>query len=89
MIHIPVSEFKNEIAETLNRVMYAGERVLLQRHGKDVVAIISVKELELLERIEQFEDEQDIKEALKTLKKIKSGETDVVPWDEAKKELHL
>ena len=87
MVHIPVSEFKNEISETLNRVVYTGERVLLQRHGKDVAALVSMNELKLIEEIEQIEDETDLKEALKILHKIKSGATGVVSWDKAKKEL--
>ncbi|MDD5673118.1 MAG: type II toxin-antitoxin system prevent-host-death family antitoxin [Chitinivibrionales bacterium] len=89
MVHIPVSEFKNEISETLNRVVYTGERVLLQRHGKDVAALVSMNELKLIEEIEQMEDEIDLKEALKILHKIKAGENGVVSWDEAKKELGL
>ena len=52
MVHMPVSEFKNEIAETLNRVVYAGERVSLQRHGKDVAALVSMKDMEFLEELE-------------------------------------
>lgn len=89
MVHIPVSEFKNEIAETLNRVAYSGERVLLQRHGKDVAALISIKELELLEQIEELEDEIDLREALKALKEIKSGKDKVVAWNDVKKEFGL
>lgn len=89
MVHIPVSEFKNEIAETLNRVAYAGERVLLQRHGKNVAALVSIKELEILEDIEQMEDEIDLKKALKALKDIKSGKDKVVAWDDVKKEFGL
>jgi prevent-host-death family protein len=89
MIHLPVSEFKNEIAETLNRVVYAGERIFLQRHGKDVAVLVSMKDLKILEEIEEMEDETDLKEALKILKKIKSGETDVVSWNDAKTELGM
>lgn len=89
MLHLPVSEFKNEIAETLNRVMYAGERVLLQRHGKDVAALVSMKELRILDEIEAIEDEQDIVEAAKIIRRIKSGEGTVVSWDDAKKELGI
>lgn len=89
MVHIPVSEFKNEISETINRVVYAGERVLLQRHGKDVAALVSMEELKILEEIEELEDQIDLKEALSVLKKIKSGQTDVVTIEEAKKELGL
>lgn len=89
MVHIAVSEFKNEISETLNRVIYADERVLLQRHGKDVAALISMKELKILEEIEELENQIDLKEALKVLKKIKSGQTDSVSYEDAKKELGL
>jgi prevent-host-death family protein len=89
MFHLPVSEFKNEIAETLNRVIYAGERVLLQRHGKDIAALVSMKELKILEEIEELEDEIDLKEALKALKDIKSGKDKVVAWDDVKKEFGL
>ena len=88
-MHIPVSDFKNEIAETLNRVIYAGERVLLQRHWKDVAALISMEDLKILEEILRLEDEQDAKEAIKILHRIKSGEGEVVSWDDAKKELGL
>jgi prevent-host-death family protein len=89
MVHIPVSEFKNEISETLNRVVYAGERVLLQRHGKDVAALVSLKELKILEEIEEKEDEIDLREARKALEEIKSGKDTVVSWDDAKKEFGL
>jgi prevent-host-death family protein len=89
MVHLPVSEFKNEIAETLNRVIYAGERVLLQRHGKDIAAVVSMKELEVLQEIEEMEDEIDLKEALKALKDIKSGKDKTIAWDDVKKEFGL
>jgi prevent-host-death family protein len=89
MFHIPVSDFKNEIAEVINRVAYAGERVLLQRHGKDVAALVSMKELKILQEIEQMEDEVDLKEALKALKEIKSGKDKVTSWDSVKKDFGL
>lgn len=86
MIHLPVSAFKNEIAETLNRVAYAGERVFLQRHGKDVAALVSMKEIELLDQIEQMEDTIDLKEALKALQELKSGKDTTVSWEKVKQE---
>jgi prevent-host-death family protein len=89
MYHIPVSDFKNEIAETLNRVAYSGERVLLQRHGKDVAALVSMKELHILEDLERIEDEQDENEAAIVLNSIKSGKSKVIPWEDAKKKLGI
>jgi prevent-host-death family protein len=87
--HIPVSEFKNEIAETLNHVIYGKERVLLQRHGKDVAALVSMKELKILEKIEQMEDEIDFKKAIKALKEIKTGKDNVISWNDVKKHFDL
>jgi prevent-host-death family protein len=89
MVHLPVSEFKNEIAETLNRVVYAGERIVLQRHGKDVAAVVSIKELQILDEIERREDEIDHKEALRTLKELKVGKDKIIAWDDVKKDFGL
>jgi antitoxin Phd len=89
MVHLPVSEFKNEIAETLNRVVYAGERIVLQRHGKDVAAVVSIKELQILDEIERQEDEIDHKEALRTLKELKVGKDKIIAWDDVKKDFGL
>ena len=89
MIHLPVSAFKNEIAETINRVAYAGERVCLQRHGKDVAALVSMKEIELLDKIEQMEDETDLKNGLKALQELKSGKDTTVSWEKVKQEFNL
>ena len=87
---IPVSEFKNEIAETLNRVAYSGDSVALQRHGKDVAVIISVKKYELLERmLERMEDEEDVKDAIKAREEIRSGIDKVINWNDVKGEFDL
>lgn len=89
MVHIPVNEFKNEISETLNRVEKTGERVLIQNEGKDVAALVSMKELKILEELEQIEDALDAKDALKVLRKMKSGKSKLISWDDAKKDLGI
>ena len=38
------------------RVAYKGERIVLERHGKDVAALVSVEDLELLEELEDRTD---------------------------------
>ena len=35
-------EAKTHLSEYLNRVAYAGERVLVERHGKPLAALVSV-----------------------------------------------
>ena len=87
MLHIPVSEFKNGISETINRVAYGGESVLLQRHGKDVVALVSLEQLRLLEEIERREEQDDTKAALGALEQLGNGKDELIPWSEAKAQL--
>jgi len=60
MSHISVSEMRNDFPSTLNKAAYQGERIILKRHGKELVAVISLEDLALLERLE---DEEDIREA--------------------------
>jgi prevent-host-death family protein len=89
MIHIPVSEFKNEISESINKVAFSKERISLQQHGKDVAALISMEDLKLLEDFEKVEDVIDLKEALKALKEIRSGKDKVVSWNDVKTDFGL
>ncbi|MGK5639171.1 type II toxin-antitoxin system Phd/YefM family antitoxin [Streptomyces sp. URMC 126] len=49
---IPVTQARAELAELINRVVYGGERVVVTRHGKPLVALVSAADLERLERRE-------------------------------------
>ena len=40
-------------SDTLNRVVYQGERVAVERYGKTVAALVSADDLELLEALEK------------------------------------
>ena len=42
-------EAKTHLSEYLNRVRYAGERIVIERHGKPVAALVSTEELARLE----------------------------------------
>jgi len=44
MIEISVSEVRAEIAEYLNRAIYAGEHIVITRHGKPVAVLIPYEE---------------------------------------------
>lgn len=46
---IPVTQARAEFAELINRVVYGGERVVVTRHGKPLVALVSAADLERLE----------------------------------------
>ena len=53
------------MAEVINRVAYGGERVVLKRRSKGVVAIVPMEDLQ---RLEELEDVADVKAATKARK---------------------
>ncbi|MFD8620474.1 type II toxin-antitoxin system Phd/YefM family antitoxin [Streptomyces sp. NPDC059513] len=59
---IPVTQARAELADLINRVVYGGERVVVTRHGKPLVALVSAADLERLERLnaEEAAEEQVI-----------------------------
>ncbi|WP_330461218.1 type II toxin-antitoxin system Phd/YefM family antitoxin [Streptomyces sp. NBC_00820] len=57
---IPVTQARSELAELINRVVYGGEHVVLTRHGKPLVALVSAADLERLESTPQEQQEQVI-----------------------------
>ncbi|MFI6938881.1 type II toxin-antitoxin system Phd/YefM family antitoxin [Streptomyces sp. NPDC050418] len=46
---IPVTQARAELADLINRVVYGGERVVVTRHGKPLVALVSAEDLAELE----------------------------------------
>lgn len=46
---IPVTQARAELADLVNTVGYAGERILLTKHGKPLAALVPVSDLEALE----------------------------------------
>ena len=81
MTTLAATELRTHGSEAINRVAYAGDRVLLQRHGKNVAAIVSVEDLELLQALE---DRIDLAAARKALKQPSR-----VAWDKVKADLNL
>ncbi|MGW0963284.1 type II toxin-antitoxin system Phd/YefM family antitoxin [Streptomyces gelaticus] len=57
---IPVTQARAELADLINRVVYGGERVIVTRHGKPLVALVSAADLERLEKSETDTEEQVI-----------------------------
>jgi prevent-host-death family protein len=81
MTKLSVNDVRNDFAETLNRVRYQGERVVVERRGKGVAALVPVEDLELLQ---ELEDRLDLAAARKALK-----EPGRIPWEKVKKDLGL
>ncbi|MFE2030028.1 type II toxin-antitoxin system Phd/YefM family antitoxin, partial [Streptomyces hygroscopicus] len=57
---IPVTQARAELAELINRVVYGGEKVVVTRHGKPLVALVSAADLQRLEEIETDAEERVI-----------------------------
>ncbi|MGW2211639.1 type II toxin-antitoxin system Phd/YefM family antitoxin [Streptomyces sp. NPDC001781] len=56
---IPVTQARAELADLINRVVYGGERVVVTRHGRALVALVSAADLERLEALDAQEAERD------------------------------
>ncbi|CAM5410102.1 MULTISPECIES: type II toxin-antitoxin system Phd/YefM family antitoxin [Streptomyces] len=57
---IPVTQARAELADLINRVVYGGERVVVTRHGKPLVALVSAADLERLDALDEPAEEQII-----------------------------
>jgi len=82
MTHLPVNEARANLAETIDKVCFGGERIVLHRRHKDVAALVSVEDLALLE---ELEDRMDLAEARRVLKES----TKRTPYSEVRKRLGL
>jgi prevent-host-death family protein len=76
------SKARVDFAEIINQVAYGGERVVLDRHGKPIAAIIPIEDLTFLEEIE---DRMDVEAANHAL--AQSNER--VPYERTRRELGL
>jgi prevent-host-death family protein len=83
---INIVKIRSRLADTINRVAYQGERVVLERRGKGVAALVSMEDLALLEKLE---DEADAKAARKALADMKRKNQKPIPWEQVKSELGL
>lgn len=76
MAPIGVAQAKNQFSDLLRRAEYAGERVVVHRHGKPVAAIVSTQDLE---RLQALEDGDDVRDAVAALKEAEEKGT--IPLD--------
>jgi prevent-host-death family protein len=69
---IPVTQARAELADLINRVVYGGERVVVTRHGKPLVALVSAADLERLEESPEPVEEPVIS-AVSTVREVASA----------------
>lgn len=73
---LSISETRTQLSETINRVHYAGEVVVLHRRGQDLAAIVPIDEYNRL-RVLSGEDALKVKQARKARSETR------VPWKDA------
>lgn len=81
---VSTADARRNMAELVNRAAYGGERFVVTRHGKALVAIVPVAEATLLERLRDLLEAREFEAALKEV--ARAG---TVPWDEVRRELDL
>ena len=80
---LDLTRARARLTESVNRVSYRGERIVIQRHGRPVAALVSVEDLAL---IRALEDRIDLEDARKALAEANGK---FIPWVRVKRELGL
>lgn len=70
---IEATQARAKFSELTNRVAFGGERLLIGKHGKNMVALIPAHDLALLEALEEARDLASVRAAMRE----KSSST---PW---------
>jgi prevent-host-death family protein len=63
MKSVTASDLRKDISQIISKVEFGHERIILQRHGRDAAAIVSLEDLRLLESLEDQQDLEDAKAA--------------------------
>ncbi|GAP48353.1 type II toxin-antitoxin system Phd/YefM family antitoxin [Streptomyces azureus] len=75
---IPVTQARAELADLINRVVYGGERVVVTRHGKPLVALVSADDLRRIEEAAELAElaepaEEQVISAVSTVREVASA----------------
>ena len=81
---LQANEARANFADTLNRVAYGGERIVIHRRGREVAALISLEDFALLEALEE---RLDVEEALAAIAAAKAAGEEPIEWEKARLEL--
>ena len=62
MAKVSVAEARGKFSEVVGRAAFGRERIVVQRRGKPVAAVVSIEDLE---KLEQLEDQEALQELLR------------------------
>ena len=83
MTRTTASKARVKFSELLNRVAKKRERIIVQRRGKEVAALVPVEDLALLEELKDLRDAEEAKRRLEDPREVP------IPYEQARKELDL
>jgi prevent-host-death family protein len=80
---LDLTKARARLTESVNRVSYRGERIVIQKHGRPVAALVPIEDLAL---IRELEDRIDLEDARKALAEANGK---FIPWETVKRKLGL
>ena len=80
MTNVTISDARTRLPDLVNRVSITGERVVIERRGRELVAVVSMEDFELLRALEDKTDLDLIRRRLR-----ESAE----PWEKVKASLGI
>jgi prevent-host-death family protein len=81
---VTTAEVREHLSEILNRAAYGQERIIVTRHGKALVAVVPIADLEELERLEDEIDRVEIERSIASIR-----EEGTIPWEQVRAEAGL
>ena len=82
MESVSTAEARKNLSELFNRAAYGGERFVVTRHGKELVAIVPLEDAGLLARLRSLLSREELQRALEEVE-----EEGTVSWSELKSEM--
>ncbi len=64
MTRLPITEARDHLADLGNRVALRGERIVVERRGRSLFALVPMEDVDLLERMEDEWDLEAVRERL-------------------------
>jgi prevent-host-death family protein len=83
MARINIVQARKAFARTVNRAAFGGERIVLERYGEEVAALVPIEDLR---RLEELEDREDLREARRVLA---NPDEKPLPYEQVRRELGL
>jgi prevent-host-death family protein len=79
---LSTTQIRSRLSTAVNQAAFGGERIVLERHGKPIAAVVPIEDLRLLE---ELEDKADIA----AVRKARKEKDPLIPWEKIKKDLNL